>query len=265
MSAQSARSVAQIDDLDKTRALQRELYRSAKQDPTRRFHALYGHVACSDILWRAWFDVSSNRGAPGVDGVTIAAVEAFGVDLFLARLAVALKERTYRPSPLRRVYIPKAGETAANASRPLSIPTVADRCVMAAAKIVLEPIFEADFLPASFGFRPKRLAHMACEAIRVAVNRGADWVLDADLSNCFGSIGHDALMRLVEVRVSDRDMLKLLRSWLRVGVLENGVVTDTVTGTPQGSPISPLLANVALHVLDKDWENGGNRLGVLAA
>lgn len=264
MSAQSARSVAQIDDLDKTRALQRVLYRSAKQDPTRRFHALYSHVARGDILWRAWGDVASNRGAPGVDGVTIAAVEASGVGVFLSRLAGALKERTYRPSPLRRVYIPKAGETAANASRPLSIPTVADRCVMAAAKIVLEPIFEADFLPASFGFRPKRSAHMACEAIRVAVNRGADWVLDADLSNCFGSIDHDALMRLVEVRVSDRDMLKLLRSWLRVGVLENGVVTDTVTGTPQGSPISPLLANVALHVLDKDWENGGNRLGVLA-
>jgi group II intron reverse transcriptase/maturase len=134
---------------------------------------------------------------------------------------------------------------------------------MAAAKIVLEPIFEADFLPVSYGFRPKRSAHMACEAIRVEVNRGADWVLDADLSNCFASISHDAVMTLIERRVVDRDMCKLLRSWLRVGVLENGVITDKVSGTPQGSPISPLLANVALHVLDEVWQRRHWRLGVL--
>jgi RNA-directed DNA polymerase len=134
---------------------------------------------------------------------------------------------------------------------------------MAAAKIVLEPIFEADFVPVSYGFRPKRSARMACEAIRVEVNRGADWVLDADLSNCFGNISHDAVMTLIERRVVDRDMLKLLRSWLRVGVLEDGVITDTVSGTPQGSPISPLLANVALHVLDEVWQREHRRLGVL--
>jgi len=247
--------------LDKTRALQRVLYRSAKEQPTRRFHALYGHLVEGDVLARAWADVRVNRGAPGVDGVTIADVEAFGVHQFLRELATALRERTYRPAPLRRVYIPKAGETTHNASRPLSIPTVSDRVAMAAAKIVLEPIFEADFLPVSFGFRPKRSAHMACEAIRVEANRGADWVLDADLANCFGSISHDALMSLIERRVSDRDMLKLLRCWLRVGVLENGSVTDTVAGTPQGSPISPLLANVALHVLDEAWQRVGQRLG----
>ncbi len=137
------------------------------------------------------------------------------------------------------MYIPKAGETTRTASRPLSIPTVRDRVAMAAAKIILEPLFEADFLSVSFGFRPKRSAHMACEAIRVEANRGADWVLDADLSNCFGSISHDALIALVERRVADRDMLKLLRSWLRVGVLEDGTVTDTVAGTPQGSPMTP--------------------------
>ncbi len=162
------------------------------------------------------------------------------------------------------MYIPKAGETTRTASRPLSIPTVRDRVAMAAAKIILEPLFEADFLSVSFGFRPKRSAHMACEAIRVEANRGADWVLDADLSNCFGSISHDALIALVERRVADRDMLKLLRSWLRVGVLEDGTVTDTVAGTPQGSPISPLLANIALHALDEDFTHGvGKRLGVL--
>jgi RNA-directed DNA polymerase len=263
MSARTARSIRQADGLDKTRALQRVLYRSAKEEPTRRFHALYGHVARSDVLARAWGDVRVNRGAPGVDGVSIADVEASGVSVFLHELATALRERAYRPAPLRRVYIPKAGETARNASRPLSIPTVRDRVVMAAAKIVLEPVFEADFLPASFGFRPKRSAHMACEAIRVEANRGANWVLDADLSNCFGSISHDALMSLIERRVSDRDMLKLLRSWLRVGVLENGIITDTVAGTPQGSPISPLLANVALHLLDEAWQRDGRRLGVL--
>jgi len=134
---------------------------------------------------------------------------------------------------LRRVDIPKPGQP--GKTRPLGIPTVRDREVMAAAKIVLEPIFEADFAPVSFGFRPKRSAHQACEAIRVEANRGADWVLDADVSNCFGSIDHDALMAVVAKSVSDRKMAKLLRSWLRAGVLADGVVTDTVTGTPQGA------------------------------
>ena len=264
MSAQTARSIRRTDGVDQTRALQRVLYRSAKQNPARRFHALYCHVARSDVLARAWDDVRVNRGAPGVDGVRIADIEASGVQVFLHELASALQERKYRPAPLRRVYIPKAGETAQNASRPLSIPTVRDRVVMAAAKIVLEPVFEADFLPVSFGFRPKRSTHMACEAIRVEANRGAEWVLDADLSNCFGSISHDALMTLVARRVSDRDMLKLLRCWLRVGVLEEGLVTDMVSGTPQGSPISPVLANIVLHVLDEDFTHGdGKRLGKL--
>jgi RNA-directed DNA polymerase len=261
MSAVSARSVKQTEGLNPSRALQRVLYRSAKQDPHRRFHALYGHVARSDILWRAWGDVRENRGAPGVDGVTIDAVELAGVSAFLDDLAEALRVGTYRPAPLRRVYIPKPGQP--GRSRPLSIPCVRDRVVMAAAKIVLEPIFEADFLPVSFGFRPKRSAHMACEAIRVEANRGADWVLDADVSDCFGSIDHDALVRLIERRVADRSMLKLLRAWLKVGILEDGVVTGSVAGTPQGSPISPLLANIALHVLDEQWGQAGRRLGKL--
>jgi RNA-directed DNA polymerase len=255
MSAEfSARSVSETDKVDKVRALQRVLYRSAKQQPHRRFHALYDKVARSDILWRAWVDVANNGGAPGVDGVTITQIAdggVTGVRAFLDTLAQQLVDHSYRPQPLRRVHIPKPGKP--GQTRPLGIPTVADRVVMTAAKIVLEPIFEADFSPVSFGFRPKRSAHQALEAIRVAANGGADWVLDADIKACFDEIDHDALMAQVERRVVDGEMLKLLRSWLRAGVFEGGLVSDSEAGTPQGSPISPLLANIALHVLDQTW------------
>lgn len=262
--ATSARAVRQAEGLEPVRAFQRVLYRSAKQDRERRFHALLDKVARSDVMGQAWRDVAANRGAPGVDGVSIADLASGGVEsvrAFLEELAERVRSGTYRPQPLRRVHIPKSGRP--GQTRPLGIPTVSDRVVMAAAKIVLEPIFEADFRPVSFGFRPKRSAQQALEVVRVAANQGRVWVLDADIKACFDTIDHDALIGQIQRRVVDRRMIKLLRGWLRAGIFEGGVVSGTETGTPQGSPISPLLANIALHVLDEAWERDGQRLGRL--
>ncbi|WP_298798907.1 reverse transcriptase domain-containing protein [Pseudonocardia sp. 73-21] len=217
--------------MDPVRALQHALYRSAKADSGRRFHALRDKVYRRDVLWRAWVAVRRNNGAPGIDRITLADVEEHGVDRLLDELAQDLREGRWRPLPARRVLIPKPGMVE---QRPLSIPSVRDRIVQAALKIVLEPIFEADFLPCSFGFRPKRSAHDALQVLIDESWRGRRWVVETDIADCFGAIPHDKLMRAVEERVCDQGVLQLLRVMLRAGVMQDGRVRRPVTGTPQG-------------------------------
>jgi RNA-directed DNA polymerase len=250
--------MARTTKQDKVRELQRTLYRAAKAVPGRRFHALYDKVHRRDLLERAWGLVRANRGAAGIDRQTIADVERYGVDRLLDELAADLKEGRWRPLPARRVFIEKPGR---EELRPLSIPTVRDRVVQAAAKIVLEPIFEADFQPCSFGFRPKRSAHDALQLLIDEFWSGRRWVVETDIADCFEAIPHDRLMAATEERIVDRKLLKLLRALLRAGVMEQGAVRREVTGTPQGGVISPLLANVYLHRLDRCWEARGT--GVL--
>ena len=233
----------------KVQELQRKLYRAAKAQPKRTFGILYDKV-CSEMVVRTAFEqVRRNRGAAGVDGVTIESIEASGVERFLAELREELRQETYRPMPVRRVYIPKAD----GKQRPLGIPRVKDRVAQAAVKLVIEPLFEASFRPNSFGFRPKRSAHQAIQAIRREVYRKED-VIDLDLKSYFDTMDQQILMQLVRRRVSDPRVLRLIKLWLRAGVMEDGAWEDSDLGTPQGGVISPLLANIYLHPLDLWWE-----------
>ena len=244
---------------DKVRELREGLGAAAKRKPGRRFHALYDRIHRSDVLAEAWERVRRNRGCAGVDEVTLAQVEEYGVGRMLSELRRDLQRGKYRPHAVLRRYIDKDD----GRKRPLGIPTVRDRVAQAAAKLVLEPIWEADFKASSYGFRPGRNATQAMERIRELANRGYNHVLDADIRDYFGSISHEKLMEAVRKRVSDRKVLKLLRGWLRAGVMEDGQHLETITGTPQGGVISPLLSNVYLHFLDAVWERQCAGIGVL--
>jgi len=246
----------------KIRTLQRKLYAKAKQEPGYRFYALYDKVYRADILHHAYRLVRSNKGAPGIDGVSFEAIEAAeGVETFLKGLAEEVKNRTYRPMPVRRVMIPKPD----GSQRPLGIPTIRDRVVQMAVKLMIEPIFEADFCDCSYGFRPKRSAHDAMGDISYAMHKGHTEVIDADLSKYFDTIPHAKLLAVVAERIADGGTLHLIKQWLKAPVVEKGEDgKDRISGgkgnrrgTPQGGVISPLLANLYLHLLDRIWVRHG--------
>ena len=242
------------------RTLQRKLYTKAKQEPAYRFYALYDKVWRADILMFAYRLVRANKGSPGVDGINFEAIEQkTGIDTFLSELAQSLKDRTYCPSPVRRVMIPKVD----GSMRPLGIPTIRDRVAQMAMKLIIEPIFEADFCPNSYGFRPKQSAHDAVDDIADALHQGYTNVIDADLSRYFDSIPHAKLLAVVAERIVDGAILHLIKRWLKAPVIgEDGDGTRTNVGggkansrgTPQGGVISPLLANCYLHLLDRVWD-----------
>lgn len=243
----------------KARELWKTLYLCAKESKNRRFHALYDKVYRPDILAEAWRRVKKNRGSGGIDGQTIEEiVYEYGERKFLNELYLELKEKRFHPKPVRRTYIPKAD----GKQRPLGIPTIKDRVAQMAVKLVIEPIFEADFKDCSFGFRPKRNAHQAINRIRKA-SRKSYWVVDVDIKGYFDNINQEKLMKLVEKRISDRRVLKLIRKWLKAGVMEDGQFHDTELGTPQGGVISPLLANIYLNYMDTIWEKQFSHLGEL--
>jgi len=245
-----------LETPENIRELQRKLYRKAKQEKEYRFYLLYDKVYRMDILSHAYRLIRANKGVPGIDGVTFESIEEMegGEQRYLASIADELKNKIYKAMPVRRVYIPKAD----GSKRPLGIPTVKDRVVQMAVKIVIEPIFEADFQENSYGFRPKRDAHQAMNDVSLQLRSGKTQVIDADISKYFDTIPHDKLLNLVAKRIVDKNILKLIKMWLKAPVVEedNGKkkYKGNDKGTPQGGVISPLLANIYLDVLDTIWK-----------
>ena len=225
----------------------------AKANPERRFYSLYDKVWRMDVLEEAWASVMKNGGSPGIDGITIRELKKNGIEPLLTEIQSELKAGTYTPSPLKRVYIPKAN----GKKRPLSIPTVKDRITQTAIKIIIEPIFETQFEPNSFGFRPNKSAHDAVDEIVKYLNYGCEHVIDADISACFDNIDKHKLMEQVAKRISDGAMLHIIRQFLDAGIMEDNEIHTQDKGTPQGSPLSPLLANIYLDQLDKKWKQSG--------
>ncbi len=244
---------------DNIRKLQRKLYLKAKQESTFRFYSLYDKIHRSDTLEHAYRLVKANRGNPGIDGISFDDIEKKeGLVKFLLTLEKELQERKYKASPVRRVLIPKPD----GSKRPLGIPTIRDRVVQMATKTVIEPIFEADFVEHSYGFRPKRRQHDAVAAITYAMNTGYTQVIDADLSKYFDTIPHIKLLKIVAERICDKSVLHLIKMWLKAPIIEEdkdgkrrtvGGGKKSRMGTPQGGVISPLLSNLYLHILDRIW------------
>jgi group II intron reverse transcriptase/maturase len=232
--------------------LKKMLYDMAKANPERRFHSLYDKIWKMDVLTEAWEAVESNHGSPGIDGVKIEDIDR-EIEGVLAQLQAELRTRTYEPAPLKRVYIPKPN----GKMRGLAIPTVRDRIVQAAVKIVMEPIFESYFEPCSFGFRPNRSAHDAVNEAAKYLNYGCEHVIDINIKGCFDNIPRDKLMDQVALRISHGSVLHLIRRILDAGIMEGGEIIDTEKGTPRGSPLSSLLANI--YPLT-NWTRHGNCL-----
>ncbi len=239
-----------LETQENVRHLQQELARKSKSEPESRFYSLYDKVYRLDVLWEAWQKVRANKGSSGIDKITVAEIEAAGAVEYIKSIHEELKTKRYRPQPLRRVWIPKAN----GKQRPLGIPTVKDRIVQQAARMVMEPIFEVNFSECSYGFRPGRSCHQAVKEVVKYLNWGLVKVVEADIVNCFGSIPQQRLMKAVSLRIADGAMLKLIRQWLKSGVMENGQYQKTTAGTPQGGVISPLLANIYLDALDQIWK-----------
>lgn len=244
------RQKSQLSDTERVRDFQRNLYQKAKREPSFRFYVLYDKIRLPHFLREAYKRVKANGGSPGIDGTTFAEIEEYGVDNYLSEISVELNNESYRPSPVKRVFIPKANGD----KRPLGIPTIKDRIVQMSCKLVIEPIYESDFEESSYGFRPKRSSKGAITEIRNNLKQGKTEVFDADISKYFDTIPHDKLLIVVAKRISDCKVIHLIKMWLKSPIHEKGKISGgkkNKVGTPQGGVISPLLANIYLHLLDR--------------